>query len=546
MVEGNFKEKWYLSNITIGLVLFICSMVPFASILGIPLVVLKSYKYKNYIKNINEQYSQKEIEINKKLNDYKSENEQSLKKINELNLSLNNANKEIHRLKELISPDAKKIEELKKSFQEIKDEIKNLNNIKDIKTKELKKVEEKATKELENNISKLKEERSFLQKDISNLNFRKLEKEKAIEELNNEIIELRDEVLLQSFSLYKPQYDFVNSAQYKYKLDDIREDQKNMIRQDQAVLGDTNWTVNNDARKGKKMVNDTKKLLLRAFNSECEYVISKVRYNNFDTCLKRIKKASETISKLGVVMNISIHNRYYELKVQELRLALEYQQMKQREKEEQQELRARMREEARIQREIEAERKKAEKEKQHYLNALKEAQKQLAECTDEAQRNALAEKLDEMQTQVSKIDKNLADIDYREANQRVGYVYVISNIGSFGENIYKIGMTRRLNPQERVDELGNASVPFNFDVHAMIFSKDAPALENALHHAFDDRKVNMVNKRREFFNVSLDEIEKVVKENFDGSVEFEKTALAEQYRETLKIKQEINKLIERR
>lgn len=543
MVEGNFKEKWYLSNITIGLVLFICSMVPFASILGIPLVVLKSYKYKNYIKNINEQYSQKEIEINKKLNDYKSENEQSLKKINELNLSLNNANKEIHRLKELISPDAKKIEELKKSFQEIKDEIKNLNNIKDIKTKELKKVEEKATKELENNISKLKEERSFLQKDISNLNFRKLEKEKAIEELNNEIIELRDEVLLQSFSLYKPQYDFVNSAQYKYKLDDIREDQKNMIRQDQAVLGDTNWTVNNDARKGKKMVNDTKKLLLRAFNSECEYVISKVRYNNFDTCLKRIKKASETISKLGVVMNISIHNRYYELKVQELRLALEYQQMKQREKEEQQELRARMREEARIQREIEAERKKAEKEKQHYLNALKEAQKQLAECTDEAQRNALAEKLDEMQTQVSKIDKNLADIDYREANQRVGYVYVISNIGSFGENIYKIGMTRRLNPQERVDELGNASVPFNFDVHAMIFSKDAPALENALHHAFDDRKVNMVNKRREFFNVSLDEIEKVVKENFDGSVEFEKTALAEQYRESLKIKKEMSKCI---
>ena len=143
----------------------------------------------------------------------------------------------------------------------------------------------------------------------------------------------------------------------------------------------------------------------------------------------------------------------------------------------------------------------------------------------------MAEKLDEMQIQVSKIDKNLADIDYREANQRVGYVYVISNIGSFGENIYKIGMTRRLNPQERVDELGNASVPFNFDVHAMIFSKDAPALENALHHAFDDRKVNMVNKRREFFNVSLDEIEKVVKENFDGSVEFEKTALAEQYRE---------------
>lgn len=238
-------------------------------------------------------------------------------------------------------------------------------------------------------------------------------------------------------------------------------------------------------------------------------------------------------------MDISIDSKYYELKVQELRLALEYKQMKQREKEEQQELRARMREEARIQREIEEERKKVEKEKKHYVNALKEAQKQLFECTDTVQKTVLEEKLDEMQAQVAKIDKNLADIDYRKANQRVGYVYVISNIGSFGENIYKIGMTRRLNPQERVDELGNASVPFNFDVHAMIFSKDAPALENALHHAFDDRKVNMVNKRREFFNVSLDEIEKVVKENFDGSVEFEKTALAEQYRESLKIKKEL-------
>ena len=554
MIEGKFKEKWYLNNITIGLILIICSMIPFVSILGIPLVVLKSYKYKNYIKNINEQYSQKEIEINKKLNDYKSENDQSLKKTNELVLSLNNANGEIHRLKGLISPDAKKVESLKLQIEKLESKANLLkeavNKIEETK-KELelsKKAIEKSKKE---SILKVKQEiREFtkIERTKSEMELQKLRDEcekleQKIEENTIELIELDDEVLLQSFSLYKPQYDFVNSAQYKYKLDDIREDQKNMIRQDQAVLGDTNWTVNNDARKGKKMVNDTKKLLLRAFNSECEYVISKVRYNNFDTCLKRIKKASETISKLGVVMNISIHNRYYELKVQKLRLALEYQQMKQREKEEQQELRARMREEARIQREIEAERKKAEKEKQHYLNALKEAQKQLAECTDEAQRNALAEKLDEMQIQVSKIDKNLADIDYREANQRVGYVYVISNIGSFGENIYKIGMTRRLNPQERVDELGNASVPFNFDVHAMIFSKDAPALENALHHAFDDRKVNMVNKRREFFNVSLDEIEKVVKENFDGSVEFEKTALAEQYRESLKIKKEMSKCI---
>ena len=124
-------------------------------------------------------------------------------------------------------------------------------------------------------------------------------------------------------------------------------------------------------------------------------------------------------------------------------------------------------------------------------------------------------------------------MDYRQANQRAGYVYIISNIGAFGENVYKIGMTRRLDPQDRVDELGDASVPFNFDVHAMIFSDDAPKLEAALHNAFADRKLNFVNQRREFFNVTLEEIKKVVKENFDKSVEFVELAPAQQYRESI-------------
>ena len=560
MSEENFKfkEKWYVSNIFLGILLVVCSIIPFAAILGIPFVVLKSHQFKKAFKAMYEDFSQKQLnEIDK----FKNELSAKTDKVDELVLSLNNANGEIHRLKGLISPDAQKLETIRARVKELKDKSDKLkeeiSQIKQIK-KELeyskKQIEQskkekirEVKQEIRMTIQKEKEELSVelkkLQDEYNQFNKKIEEQEKTIYENEDKIIELRDEILLQSFSLYRPQYDFVNSAQYKNKLDEIREAQKQMIKQDTAALGATNWTVNNDARKGKKMVNDTKKLLLRAFNSECEFVISKVKYNNFDTCLKRIQKASETISKLGVIMNISIHPKYYELKVQELRLALEYQQMKQREKEEQQELRARMREEARIQREIEEERKKAEKEKQHYINALKDAQKQLAECEDEAQKTALEEKLDKMQEQVSKIDKNLADIDYREANQRVGYVYVISNIGSFGENVYKIGMTRRLNPQERVDELGNASVPFNFDVHAMIFSKDAPALETALHHAFEDKKVNMVNKRREFFNVTLDDIEKVVKENFDGSVEFIKTATAEQYRETLKIKQEMNRQI---
>ena len=145
-----------------------------------------------------------------------------------------------------------------------------------------------------------------------------------------------------------------------------------------------------------------------------------------------------------------------------------------------------------------------------------------------------------LEDQLNEISKALSDIDYREANQKAGYVYIISNIGAFGPNVYKIGMTRRLDPQDRIDELGDASVPFNFDVHAMIFSDDAPALEAALHKAFEDRKLNMVNTRREFFDVSLDEIKSVIRKNFDKTVEFIDVPDAEQYRISLKMRENSN------
>ena len=195
-----------------------------------------------------------------------------------------------------------------------------------------------------------------------------------------------------------------------------------------------------------------------------------------------------------------------------------------------------MREEAKLAKEIEEERKKLEKEQQHYQNALHKIELQLAGAS-EADRVNIEQKREELVQQLQKISQAFKDVDYREANQRAGYVYIISNIGAFGENVYKIGMTRRLDPQDRVDELGDASVPFNFDVHAMIFSDDAPALEAALHKAFEDRKLNMVNTRREFFNVTLDEIKEVVKKNFDKTVEFIDVPDAEQYRISQKMKQ---------
>ena len=206
---------------------------------------------------------------------------------------------------------------------------------------------------------------------------------------------------------------------------------------------------------------------------------------------------------------------------------------KQEEKEALRALREQQREEAKLAKEIEAARKEAEKERKHYLQALDKLKLQLADCEDEAEKEALIEKQNDLIDHLDDLAAKMEDIDYRQSNQRAGYVYVISNVGSFGEGVYKIGMTRRLEPMERVYELGDASVPFMFDVHAMIFSDDAPQLEAALHQAFANRRVNRVNTRREYFRVSLDEIKEVVRQNHDKTVEFFDTAPAQQYRESL-------------
>lgn len=360
-----------------------------------------------------------------------------------------------------------------------------------------------------------------------------------LRQLRAEIIETRDEALMQSFGLYQPHYDLMHSDTYKDLLLGVREDQKKMIKEGIAASGNRNWAVNGSESQGKKMVADTQKLLLRAFNAECDDVVEHVKYNNIAASEKRIRASSEAISKLGKMMSIEITPEYVALKLEELHLAFEYQQKKQAEKEEQKEARARMREEAKLAKELEAQRQKLEKEQTHYLNALQKVTQQLASASD-ADRAAIEEKKQQIEQQLSSIDQAFKDVDYRAANQKAGYVYVISNIGAFGENVYKIGMTRRLDPMERVDELGDASVPFDFDVHAMIFSEDAPKLEAALHNAFADRKLNFVNHRREFFAVTLDEIKEVVKKNFDKTVEFVDVAPAEQYRESLLLKENAN------
>lgn len=373
-----------------------------------------------------------------------------------------------------------------------------------------------------------------LQEEVDRLKENIKQLDSAILSKEQEVVELNDKVLLQEFGLYAPIFDFANSDQYKDKLDDIRQQQKNMILSKKAATCSQSWTVNGSEAQGRMMTEQNIKQILRCFNDECDMLVDKVKFNNVGAFIIKMRKSFEALNRMNTKNAVSLSWDYLQLKVEELQLAYEYALKKQEEKEEQKRIREQLREEAKLQKEIEEARRDIEKEQKHYTNALLKLNKQLEVC-DDTERYILTEKRKEIEQHLTDLDVAIKDIDYREANKKAGYVYIISNIGSFGENVYKIGMTRRLDPMERVDELGDASVPFKFDVHAMIFSDDAPRLEASLHRAFENKKVNMVNNRREFFKVTLNEIEAVVKSNYDKTVEFNRIPNAKQYRESVKI-----------
>ena len=362
------------------------------------------------------------------------------------------------------------------------------------------------------------------------------ELKKIKQSLQMDIIELDDKILFQDFGVYQPQYNFATLDEYKDKLEEIREEQKSMIKNNTAAICNTAWKVQGSEKAGKKMIAENIKQALRNFNIECDLCIGKVKFSNYDNSKERIFKAFELQNKLNETNDIHIVDDYYRLKIKELNLAFEYQKKKQEEKEELRRKREELREAEKVAREIEEKRKELEKEQEHYQNYLKKINEQIEVEQSEERKQFLLAKKEELDNNVNDVQLALEDLDYREANHRAGYVYIISNIGAFGENIYKIGMTRRLEPEDRIAELSGASVPFKFDIHAMIFSDDAPKLEAALHNHFADKKVNLVNGRKEFFNVTLEEIKQVVRENHDKSVDFINIPDAEQYRESLMLR----------
>ncbi|WMX43593.1 DUF4041 domain-containing protein [Streptomyces roseicoloratus] len=344
--------------------------------------------------------------------------------------------------------------------------------------------------------------------------------ESRLTELRTQIVTTDETVLLQQVGIYAYHHQLHDAVAYRSRLDCLKTEIKALARDNQAVLAATDWTVNGSAREGRKMIRDFSKLMLRAYNAEADYAVRTMRPHRLTSLVDRLYKSRETIARLGATMHIRISDAYHDARVRELQLTADFLQKKDEEKEAQRETRAREREEAAAQRELDREREKLHKERNHYEAALERLR---------AQGNL--EAVRDMEAKLAEIQQALHDVDARAANVRTGYVYVVSNIGAFGDSIVKIGMTRRLEPLDRVYELSGAAVPFRFDVHALIFSKDAVGLETRLHQEFADRRVNRVNNRKEFFYVTPAEVRTAL-ERFAGEhlIEFTETPQALEWR----------------
>jgi hypothetical protein len=249
-----------------------------------------------------------------------------------------------------------------------------------------------------------------------------------------------------------------------------------------------------------------------------------MKAGSVDAAKKRLVRAAEAIEKLGKMVSIQIDDRYEKLRMRELELMADYLQKKQEEKENERAERERLREEAKAQAEFRRELEKLEKERKHLENVRQAllAKGELAAA-------------EELQSELDKVVSGIEGVHQREANIRAGYVYVISNLGAFGPKMVKIGMTRRLHPEERVLELGDASVPFRYDTHILYYSHDAVSLETALHRELSSRRVNQVNMRREFFYATPEEVRELLKKHAGQVLEYVLEPEAAEYRQSVQL-----------
>lgn len=337
---------------------------------------------------------------------------------------------------------------------------------------------------------------------------------------------------------YVQEFDFDISQKYKDELQKIRERQKDQLKNETAASSSQPLSINGSRTEGDKQLKKYIRLMLRAFNGESDSIISNVKWNNVDKMIDRLEGVYQAINKTGESFYVKINREYFQLKLQELKLVYEYQEKLKAEKDEQKRIQQQIREEERAQKEIERAIEESKDEEKRFSAALARARAELSHAQGQ-EISKMNEKVRELEAELEEALAKKERAISRAQMTKSGHVYVISNIGSFGENRFKIGMTRRLEPLDRIYELGDASVPFEFDVHAMIFSNDAPKLEADLHQKFRHKSVNLVNERKEFFDLSIDEIIEALRDH-DAEVEFVRVPEAKSYRQTLAIRSGTN------
>lgn len=334
----------------------------------------------------------------------------------------------------------------------------------------------------------------------------------------DEVVDLDDERVLQEVGIYRYHHPLENSQEFRERLEDLQNRIKDSIRNRDAVLVSEMFTFDNSLAKGRRMTSDLSKLMLRAYNAEADNCVRSLRAGNVVTAKKRLDATVAAIARLGSMMEMRINPEYHAMRIDELELTSDFLMKVQEEKERAREERERLREERKVAQEIAAKREQLEKERQHHLAAIEA----LRAKGDDAGVVALEE-------QLRKVDEAIKSNDVYAANIRCGYVYVISNEGAFGKGVVKIGLTRRLEPIDRIHELSGASVPFPYDVHALFFSEDAVTLETELHHVFAERRLNHVNERKEFFFATPHDVRVVLDDKVGNLLEFTEVPEATQY-----------------
>ncbi|MGN2638306.1 DUF4041 domain-containing protein [Nocardia takedensis] len=351
------------------------------------------------------------------------------------------------------------------------------------------------------------------------------EQQAVLDELRARIVTTREAEILQEIGIYEYRHPLSDAVAYRDELARLQGEIKHMARRDGgAIEASKTWVVEGSVTEGRRMIQEYSKLMLRAYNVEADNLVRAMKPYKLASAVKQLDKAAFTIERLGKTMLLRVAPRYHQLRVRELEMTADHLELVARDKQRDREERARLKEEEKVQQELAREREKLETEQQHYRNALAavEANGDLAG----------AEKL---RTMLAELERRINDVDYRKANIRAGYVYVISNIGAFGEGVVKIGLTRRLEPMDRIRELNNASVPFKFDVHVRFFSDDAVGIEAQMHRRLAHKRVNRVNTRREFFYATPAEACAHLKELTGNLLQFDEEAEALEYRQGLNV-----------